>query len=151
MVMKAFVAAAGLLIVLPVSGKADPTFNGSFEVVTCTFNQMVVCENDFCTPDNTDLIKGQVTLNYADGSITTRGGRRPDRSPLEVIAVSEAKFGGTLWVRSRTTLEGATATIQTTYQPRGAGAYQAVAALQTKQGANVAIMSSSSCRISKSR
>ena len=130
-----------IFALLPVSALADPTFNGSFEKLGCNPNQMVVCEGDYCRPDSTNTIKGNVVLDYVIKQAVINDGKGNLQVPIEIVAQSEPVLGKPLWVRSRIPYNNKTLNIQTTYIPQQGGAYNLFIGIQTKSPQTVEIMS----------
>jgi hypothetical protein len=119
---------------------ADPTFNGAFDVLNCNVNQMVVCETDFCKPDTTDIIKGNLSIDYATMRALIGSSQDRMQSNVELTAVSEPTFGKPLWVQSRIPNAGKTLNIQTTYEPQSGGAYRLGIGVLIREGQKTSVM-----------
>jgi hypothetical protein len=120
---------------------ADPTFNGAFDIVNCNVNQMVVCETDFCKPDTTDIIKGNLLIDYVTKHAVIGNSQDRMQSDVELTAVSEPTFGKPLWVQSRIPYAGKTLNVQTTYEPQSGGAYRLGISVLIREGQKTSVMS----------
>jgi len=121
------------------SAVADPTFNGAFPSISCGFRDMVVCEGDYCRPEQQNAIDGRVRIDYASKQILIDR----DDLPLTVTATSEPRLGSTLWVRPHARGKDNTYYLQTSFSPRGSGAYSQTAAITIKRGEQTTILTGS--------
>lgn len=119
---------------------ADPTFNGTFDVLNCNVSQMVACEADFCKPDVADIIKGNFSIDYSTMRAIIGNSQDRLQSNVELTAISEPMFGKPLWVRSRIPYAGKTLNVQTTYDPQSGGSYRISIGVMIRDGQKTSVM-----------
>ena len=139
--MRLTIAAFAFLLFPAVGHANDPTFNGLFQGVQCNFNQMILCEGDFCRPahqsqqDLMEETRNPIQVDFKELTMVRGYSRNVPPVPIEIEGVSEARLGQILWVRFNAESGGRSYKAQTTYYPTGStGGCQMMGAMLRRSG-----------------